>query len=257
MYLCKNQQPKIQIIMYSERIEGLIDAILADGEISEKELTMLRRVAGEEGYDPDEVEIIAEGRLAKLKKSEAEARLKAQAAATPPPPPPISAPNVAPRSSKYGEIRKCPNCGAVVESGSVKCADCSYAFVGIEALSSVQRFSNMINKIEEECASSGSGNLIVSGFASLYGLDSRTRKLASAISTFPVPNTKEDLMEFIMYLKPQQSLSSSPSDSKISLAYRAKYKECIKKAKIFFPNDPQILAAIGEEKKGFFGKFFG
>lgn len=263
--------------MYTERLDGFIDAILADGELTDKELIMLRRVAESEGFDADEVEIYVEGRLAMMKKNGGSSAQQEQGSAVsahsvrnveqapvppngqtpgqmPPPPgapgavpPPPPVPNATPKPTKHGELRKCPACGEPVVSGSVQCQMCGYTFTGIEAVSSAVRFAEMINRIEESIRGEGG---IMSGIASLYGMDSRSRKLTSAINNFPVPNTREDLLEFILYLKPRTTLlGASESSSYVRMAYQSKYKECVGKAKVFFPNDPQIQEAIKKEKK--------
>lgn len=231
--------------MYSEAIEALIEAILADGEITEKERAVLHKRAVAEGIDPDEIDVVIDGRLAKMLKEER--RQKAPATATYQPR----------KSDKYGELRKCPACGEVVETGSVKCVSCGYTFVGIRANSSVERLSEKINSLEAKFASGDSSflkNEIIRVFS--MGMDDRTRSIQTAIETFPVPTTKEDLMEFILYLKPKSKkiLSGSHSEMKISESYKKKYDECVEKARHFFGNDPQ-MEAILPKKKGFFGLF--
>lgn len=239
--------------MYSEKLESLIEAILADGEITDKEMAVLRKRAEAEGEDPDEVEIVVEGRLAKMQR---------QAPPAPVPPPPVAPASVAPappvppqpqnKSNKFGEVRKCPNCGSVVEAGSVRCSACDYTFVGVEAVSSVVKFSEMLERIQRE----NSGGLL-SGIGALYGLDAGTRKLTSAIQSFPIPNSKEDLMEFLLYLKPQTKRTNASAGSMHLInAYKTKYKECVKKAKLYFSDDPQIKKIL-EEEQGVFGKLFG
>ena len=44
--------------LYSERIEALIKAALADGKLTDKERQVLMRKAAEEGIDPDEFEMV-------------------------------------------------------------------------------------------------------------------------------------------------------------------------------------------------------
>ena len=58
--------------MYNERLEQLIDAALADGELTEKEKQILFKKAQEMGVDLDEFEMVLDARLVKLKKAEEE-----------------------------------------------------------------------------------------------------------------------------------------------------------------------------------------
>lgn len=55
--------------MFSNELEMLIDAALADGEITEKERAVLHKRAEAEGVDPDELDVLIEARLARLNQS--------------------------------------------------------------------------------------------------------------------------------------------------------------------------------------------
>ena len=54
--------------MYSKELEELIDSVLADGVVTDQERAVLRKRALACGEDPDEVMIVVDGRLAKMKK---------------------------------------------------------------------------------------------------------------------------------------------------------------------------------------------
>lgn len=71
--------------MYNEKIEELINAALADGNLTEKEKQVLFKKAQAEGIDLDEFEVILDGRLAEREKAEKEKAEKA-----------------APKSNKHG-----------------------------------------------------------------------------------------------------------------------------------------------------------
>lgn len=51
----------------NEELVKLADAIIADGVITEKERTVLRKKAQELGVDPDETEVLVEGRIDSLR----------------------------------------------------------------------------------------------------------------------------------------------------------------------------------------------
>ena len=231
--------------MYSKELEELIDAALADGVLTEKERAVLFKRAAAEGVDLDEFEVVVEGRLAKMKRQEDWLRPVPPVQAPVVPPPPVPGQN-----TKHGVVKKCPNCGAVIVPGTTKCSECDLEFSGIAAVSSVQRFADGLAKIEEE----GGGNLITG----LYGLDKRSRKIISFIRNFPIPNTKEDIVEFILFLKPKASIWSGANDSFSTAAYKTKYKECLAKAKHLFGDDPDVQRLLGIKPKGsgFFGKLF-
>lgn len=232
--------------MYSKELEEIIDAALADGEITDKERAVLHKRAIAEGVDPDELDVVIEGRLAKMQKIEKD-WLR--------PMPPQQT-----KSDKHGEVRKCPQCGAVVEAGSVRCGECGYTFVGIKANNSIEKFSEKLNEIEENFSKKNSliQNSILGNFLTI-GNDNRTRAIQTMINNFPIPTTKEDLLEFTLFLKPKSKkpYGCSNSEYQICETYKKKYKECINKAKLYFSDDPQFKVILDEEKKGLFGGLFG
>ena len=229
--------------MYSDALEDLIEAVIADGEITQKEWQVLTKRATAEGVDLDELEIYVNGKLAKLKREASKAAIHSA-----PVPPPTPQPTGAPRqgsNSKYGVVNKCPQCGGVVEAGSAKCNECGYVFRGIEAISSRQKLSELLIEIEKrEYKASGLFGLIG---GSIFEDEKRDAARARAITDFPVPNAKEDLLEFIAYLKPHTNrgfFSIQPNEKMTVKAYKQKYQECVTKAKLFFADDPQFKALI-------------
>ena len=106
------QQSSTQI--YNNQLEALIEAALADGVLTEKEKQILFKKAQMQGIDLDEFEMVLEAKLFEKRKS-MQAVVSQQTSA-------------APRSNKYGDVRKCPSCGAMVESFSVRCPECGFEF---------------------------------------------------------------------------------------------------------------------------------
>ena len=193
--------------LYSEKIEALIAAALADGVLTDKEREILLRKAEAEGIDLDEFEMVLDARLAELEKKEeeketvaAEAKKKKQ------------------NSDKHGELRKCPACGAPVPAFKGVCPECGYEFAGVEANSSATQLAQAIRKAKSADAKK------------------------EAVETFPIPNTKGDLLEFLTSLKPRISDASDP----LSGSYFKKYTECIEKAKVSYPNDKMLIPFIND-----------
>lgn len=257
--------------MFSEELELLIEAALINGTIGEKQLQILTKRAVAEGIDPDEFELIINSRIVQKQK------MMMSVAAPPLPTQPIHEPITT--NQKIGGINKCPSCGAVVETGNISCVKCGHTFVNMEGNNSVQRFANMIREIEGRHQTGGEGSAsIVNGLTKGLGMSSRKNEICSAIDTFPIPNSKEDLLEFLCFLKPkaekdQQNKFSKGmlnvvtygaygalSKDKITLSYKAKYEECLQKAMMFLKNDPQFEELliqnkiIQPKKKKFFGK---
>lgn len=190
--------------MYNERLEQLIDAALADGELTEKEKQILFKKAQEMGVDLDEFEMVLDGRLVKLKKAEEE-----------------KAKSSAPKSNKLGDVKKCPSCGAIVQSYQGVCSECGYAFENIEA------------------------NAVVSELSSLLRKTNDPQKMTGIIDTYPVPMDKGALIAFITWLRPQSFDLNNP----LVESYSKKYDECISKARLAFSTDKDFLPLIEQYEK--------
>ena len=193
--------------MYNEQLEQLIDAALADGELTEKEKQILFKKAQALGVDLDEFEMVLDARLVKLKKAEAE-----------------KAASSAPKSNKLGDVKKCPSCGAMVQSYQGICPECGYAFEGIDANSAVKELSNLLQKTSDQ------------------------GQMEKLINNYPIPMEKASLLAFITWLRPQSTDFSNP----LANAYYKKYTECINKIKVSFSNDKQLqpfIAFFQEDEK--------
>lgn len=220
--------------MFSKELEEVIEAALADGVLTDKERAVLHKRAQAEGVDPDELDVVIDGRLAKKKKEEDWLR----------PAPPQNLGN-----EKYGNVVKCPNCGCNDVVGKVTCPECGYVFTSIKANSSAERLAEQLASVEKDRR----GDL-VGGVLSVFGGGKAAEK-ATIIQNFPVPNTRNDLLEFLSILMPKSSkygnlsTASSISDQVESKAYYKKYAECIDKAQRYFGNDSDFQPYFDFYKK--------
>ena len=227
--------------MFSKELEEVIEAALADGVLTDKERAVLHKRAQAEGVDPDELDIVIDGRLAKMKRQEDWLR----------PAPPKEATN-----QKYGNVLKCPSCGAQVVGGSALCPECGYAFSNVGANSSYEKLSAKLEAIEVAYRDKKSNTI------PLYGVSNKVKEMANVIRMFPIPNTRADLLEFLASMSAQiSSMKEGQSiqvfeDQMMRKAYEAKYNECVNKAKISFANDPDFAPYL-QKKSGFFSKLFG
>ncbi|MBR5802886.1 MAG: hypothetical protein IKY31_00890 [Bacteroidaceae bacterium] len=128
------------------------------------------------------------------------------------------------KSNKLGEVIKCPACGAYVNSYQRKCPECDYTFEKIIVNSSVSQFSEILRK---------------SNF-----FDKK-----KMVSSFPIPSSKSDLIEFITILHPYVFNNDETFDTECSETYISKYKECVEKIKVYFPNDEILSRYIKEFEK--------
>lgn len=145
--------------MYSKELEELIESVLADGVITDQERAVLRKRAQASGEDPDEVMIVVEGRLAKMKK---EAK---------------------PTKEKRGNVTICPNCGAEVEAGAAKCKECGYVFTNVCAAASINNLFKQLTAIESKRTEDNKDKIF--------------NQASSLVKAFPIPTAKEDLLEFV------------------------------------------------------------
>ena len=172
--------------MFSKELEEFIDAALADGTLTEKERAVLYKRSQAEGVDPDELDVIVEGRLAKIKKQEDWLR----------PTPPQSLGNI-----KYGNVIKCPNCGAEVLGGSAGCTEGGCTGSNGSANSSVERLQNKLDDFNKRQESRADNRSILGEIAHSMRLESVNKHKMDIISTFPVPNTRSDLLDFLTMLQ--------------------------------------------------------
>lgn len=231
--------------MYNEKLEALITAALADGVLTEKEKQILFKKAEAMGIDLDEFEMVLDARLVELKKKEAKAnqqyQLEMEKAK--------SAQPSAPKSEKYGDVRKCPACGAIVPSMAAKCPECGYEFTNVEANSSTRLLMQKIDEIQaqyaELTANVDNSTIRTRGYQVKRQLNDRTAQL---IQNFPIPNTREDLIEFLTLCIGNSKADSIMLDGNdpVTPAWRKKLQQVIAKVKVALPNDQQAQELIEE-----------
>ena len=172
-------------------------------------------------------------------------------AATPEPPVQQRA-NPHERQQEYvGKILKCPHCGNPVTEREVVCSACGMEITGRSAVLSVQAFKDQLMAIEMTRKKSK--------FIDLYSQAANpadTQKL-SLIRSFPIPNTIDDIQEFMLLAvaNVDSKLSKNTAGGKfnsflnsgnvnltmqktLSDAWVSKMQQAYQKAEIMFPNDP-------------------
>lgn len=155
--------------MFSKELESLIQATLEDGILEDYEKEALVKRAQKEGVDLAELEIYINAQLQKRKR---ELKEKNEA---------IDAQYEKEKKEAIGPV--CPKCGKQVPPLTLKC-ECGYEFTKSKVVSSVQLLVDKIEKIK----SSKKGN--------------KNQEILDAITLFPVPNTKEDIIEFLALSAP-------------------------------------------------------
>ena len=226
--------------MYNEQIENLIKIALYDGEISEKEKQVLFRKAEAEGIDLDEFEMVLEGRLFEKKQISKNTET------------PVSE---APKSDKFGDVKKCPACNAMIQAFQTKCSDCGHEFSNIGANVSIGKLFEMLNDCENERrdTSTSVGTAIGGLFAKLGRDEKVIEKKKSIISGFPIPNTKDDILEFLSTAIPNakkrgnfftEDEPQNKSHNDMTTTWKSKCEQIIMKAKFSMKDDKKTLEEI-------------
>lgn len=172
-------------------LEKLIDMVIADGQVTEKERAVVIKKAIALDVDPDEAEIYLDGKLHQLNQANKQIVFPA---------PPLEK-----KSNKEGDLKKCPACGAPVESFNTNCGDCGHEFRGIETVNSVKDFFKQLNDIENNRSEDETNPLKALGGmyskalsnGGVFGGGKIEQQKKEFIRNYPIPNTKEDILEFL------------------------------------------------------------
>ena len=88
-----------------------------------------------------------------------------------------------------GELHKCPNCGEIINSFSAFCTSCGYEIRDRDTSDSIKEFSRRLSEISSKNAMIG--NVYLQNQQII-------KEKVELISNYPVPNTKEDILEFMI-----------------------------------------------------------
>ena len=148
---------------------------------------------------------------------------------------------VAEQEKKAEEAKKCPKCGQPLSGISAVCPLCGYEIRNAKTADSIVNLTNEINKLNQK------RNTVTDAIASkLSGRHENPtdEKIASLIQNFVVPNTKEEIFEFMIlaagymdakFLAGKQKVSDT-ADIVIK-AWASKFEQTFQKAKLSFGQD--------------------
>ncbi len=171
--------------------------------------------------------------------------------------------NPAERKQEFaGVILKCPSCGQPISHTDVVCPGCGYQIIGRAASSSVQQLQNQLMAIEN----SRGGNTAIRSLISSFTGDDKTEtdiatKKITLIKSFPIPNTIEEITEFVILAAGNIDVNLSrvslgnkwgrlgndykANERGISDAWVGKLQQAYQKAELSF-SDIQIFEKIKE-----------
>ena len=119
------------------------------------------------------------------------------------------------RKTMYeGEIHKCPQCGEVLDSFTTYCPSCGYEVRGSSTTNAVKEFVAKLDTVTTEY------------------------QKENIIRSFPIPNTKEDIFEFMILAS--SNIDERPNKNVFN-AWIAKFEQCYQKAKLSFKQESDFV----------------
>lgn len=169
------------------------------------------------------------------------------------------------RKIKYeGIVHKCPNCGEILNSFNANCPACGHEIRDSESASSIQKLAIKLERIEarkmpifEEKKSVMKmvfGRDFKNEDAAKEARDSfekqKQQEKANLIINYSVPNTKEDIMEFLLLASSNIDIKHGINDD-VSKAWISKLEQVYQKAKLSFSDTQEFakIQIIYEQKK--------
>ncbi len=131
------------------------------------------------------------------------------------------------RTTVYdGNIHKCPNCGEVLASFMRNCPACGMEIRDARINSVILDFIAQLNIAEQELSASG-------GLYNSSHKEVAENKKINIIRNFPVPNTAEAMLEFMVLATSNIDIAAYVSDKKpLSDAWLSKIEQIYKKAQL-------------------------
>lgn len=146
-----------------------------------------------------------------------------------------------------GYIHRCPNCGEVLNAFEVNCPACGYELRDTKASSAVREFELKLEAIESKREYKKPRRLFAVAGSSKRISEIIDEQKISLIRNFSVPNTKEDILEFMILATSNIDVSSygsldEPADRAKAMteAWNAKIKQVYAKAKNTYKTDPDF-----------------
>ncbi len=137
------------------------------------------------------------------------------------------------KTSYEGEIKKCPNCGAVLSSMQAFCPDCGFELTARQESKAVKDFQNRLMALQDKYAQSMQDSRL-SESARDDIQDANKKAIISLIGSASIPNTVQDITEFMILASENLRANSSGGGDDISEAWESKVKSVYDRAKIAF-----------------------
>lgn len=152
------------------------------------------------------------------------------------------------RHQEYtGKIFKCPNCGEILNAFMLVCPVCGFEIRGAKSSSGISEFVSRLQAIEAQRETPKKKRTNNNGSE----ISKTDKQKINLIRSFPIPNTKEDLLEFlILALSNINEKPSGDIEKEMSNAWRTKFEQAYSKAKVSLKgtSDFQEIQSLYEQK---------
>ncbi len=165
-----------------------------------------------------------------------------------------------------GNIHICPSCSAKVNSFQTNCPYCGHEFRDVRPSSALKEFEAKLQRVQTSKLSISERNSepvkvnYLNPFSVLeaeiqkdHKITGVTQEKLKIIESFPIPNTKEDITEFMILASSNidplvlgglnaggRSLDNYYNSLELCKAWKVKMDQAYKKAKVSFGNDPDF-----------------
>ncbi len=152
-----------------------------------------------------------------------------------------------------GNLHKCPNCGEVINSFVTNCPTCGHEIRDAQSVSSVRLLAMKLEQLEAKRPQKKATNIFSQAFGGGAQLQSIDEQKIDLIRNFSIPNTKEDVLEFIVLASANIDLKVygldsgryqilDPARRELSDAWLSKLEQADQKAEIMFGQTQEYIS---------------
>lgn len=151
-----------------------------------------------------------------------------------------------------GKLYKCPSCGEVLKAFEIACPSCGHELRGTKASNAVKEFALKLEAIESRREYEKPRGIFAASEA-MVRISKADEQKISLIKSFAVPNSKEDMLEFMILATSSMNMKAydtsntniTKSEKELNEAWFSKVKQVYEKAKRVYSSD-DTFAEIDE-----------